>query len=311
MRIATQGLLISLLSLSLVGISVSAPETQATEKGEGMSLENVKRFSQAMGHIKQYYVRNIEDEALFDDAIRGMLVGLDPHSSYLDKRAFESMKQTTQGEFSGIGIEVTMEEGLIKVITPLDDTPASVAGIKAGDKIVRIDNTMVKGLSLRDAVGKMRGKRGSKVKLLVVRKGETQPLQFNIERNTVKLQSVKSTLLENEFGYVRVSHFQKFTARDLRTAIKELLAKSDGQLHGLILDLRNNPGGLLSAAVKISDTFIDNDQKGEEELIVYTKGRIPGSEYTAFATPGDILKNAPIVVPVSYTHLTLPTIYSV
>ena len=284
----------SLLALTTtLGSSLAMAEEKEAKQ---LPIEDVQRFSTAISQIKSYYVKPTNDKDLFEDAIRGMLVGLDPHSTYLDEEDFKELRATTKGEFSGLGIEVTMEDGLIKVISPIDDTPAALAGIKSGDLIVKLDETPVKGMTLRDAVNKMRGKRGSAIKLLIVRKGETKPLVITVVRDTVQVQSVKSRMYDDKYGYIRISHFQAPTAKDLEKAVSKLMKQASGHLEGLILDMRNNPGGLLDSAIKVSDAFIHNDSKGKEEMIVYTKGRLPGSEFTAMATPGDILKNAPIVV---------------
>jgi len=261
-----------------------------------LPLKDVQRFTTAISQIKNFYVEDVEDEDLFEDAIRGMLEGLDPHSSYLDEDEFADLRATTSGKFGGLGIEVTMEDGYVRVISPIDDTPAHKAGVKAGDLIARIDDTPVKGLTLRDAVKLMRGKKGEKIEITILREGETKPLDFTIIRDIITIQSVKSHMLDENFGYVRISHFQSPTASDFSKAVRRLNKKSKQKLQGIVLDLRNNPGGLLDSAIAISDALIHNDQKGEEELIVYTKGRLPGSEFIAKASPGDILKNIPIVV---------------
>jgi len=281
-------------------LMLSGPISHAAselEKEAHLPIEDVQRFTTAISQIKNYYVEPVDDKALFENAIRGMLEGLDPHSAYLDEQDFKDLRATTKGEFSGLGIEVTMEDGYIKVISPIDDTPAYKVGVKAGDMIIRLDDKPVKGMTLRDAVNHMRGKRGSEIKILVVRKGEKKPLNFTIVRDIIQVKSIKSRLLEEQYGYIRVSHFQAPTAADMTSAIKKLKKQAKNKkLNGLILDLRNNPGGLLDSAIQISDAFIHNDQKGDEEMIVYTKGRLPGSEFTAYATPGDILKDLPIVV---------------
>jgi carboxyl-terminal processing protease len=225
-----------------------------------------------------------------------MLSGLDPHSTYLDEDAFNELQASTSGEFGGLGLEVTIEDGVVKVITPLVDTPAFKAGIKSSDYIIKIGSKSVQGLSLMDAVNMMRGKEGSTIKLTVLRKGEQKPLTFSLVREKILIKSVKSNLLDTDYGYVRLTQFQATTAHDMENAIKRLQQQAHGQLKGLILDLRNNPGGLLDSAIQVSDAFINSNKKDKEELIVYTQGRLPGSHFTAIANPGDILNNAPMVV---------------
>jgi len=241
-------------------------------------------------------VEEVSDESLFDDAIRGMLTGLDPHSNYLDAEDYKDLKTATSGEFTGLGIEVTMQNGLIKVISPIDGTPAEKAGVKAGDLIVRLNESPVKGMSLREAVNNMRGKKGSSIVLTIAREGEREPVEIKIVRDTIHIKSVKSRLFKHDIAYVRISHFQSPTPKDFLKEIRKLQKKTNGKLSGLIIDLRNNPGGLLDAAIQVSDAFIHNDKRGDDELIVYTKGRLPGSEFRASANPGDILNGKPIVV---------------
>lgn len=282
-------------SLSLVSSPIIA---NTNDKDSPVPLDDVKRFSTAISQIKSYYVKPVDNKELFDGAIKGMLQDLDPHSAFLDETDFKDLQTSTRGQFGGLGIEVTMEDGVIKVVTPLDDTPAYKAGIKAGDYIVRLDDKPVKGLTLKDAVAKMRGLKGSTINLTVLRKNaKKNPLKFTLVRDEIRIKSVKSKLYDNQYGYVRISHFQALTAKDMLKAINNLKKNSkEGQLQGLVLDLRNNPGGLLDSAIDVSDAFIHNDKKGKEEIIVYTEGRLPGSKFTAFANPGDILNNAPIVV---------------
>ena len=270
-------------------------ETQSTNNR--VPMEDVQRFSNALHQIKRYYVKPIDDKELFDNAIRGMLNGLDPHSSYLDEKEFKELQTATSGEFGGLGLEVTMEEGVIKVITPLLDTPAFKAGIKSGDYIIKIDAKAVQGLSLEDAVASMRGKQGTPVQLTILRKGTNKPLSFKVIREKIIIQSVTSELLDHAYAYIRLSQFQATTSHDMEQAIKTLKQKAGtNKLQGMILDLRNNPGGLLDSAIQISDDFIDNNQKNKEEIIVYTQGRLPGADFTAIANPGDIIDNAPMVV---------------
>ena len=206
------------------------------------------------------------------------------------------MQTDTNGEFGGLGLEVTMEDGIIKVVTPLADTPAFKAGIKSGDYIIKLGNTSVQGLDLKDAVTKMRGKPGSTVVLTILRKGAKKPLQFTLVREKIQVKSVKSELLDKKYAYIRLAQFQAMTDKDMEQAITQLKQQSGGHLKGLVLDLRNNPGGLLDSAIQVSDAFLGSDKNGKQEMIVYTQGRLPGSKFTALAKPGDILNNAPMVV---------------
>ena len=287
------------LLAGLLAIGITAPAigfAKEEQKTDRIPMEDVQRFSNALSQIKKYYVKPTDDKELFDDAIRGMLNGLDPHSAYLDEDAFNELHSSTSGEFGGLGLEVTMEEGVVKVVTPLVDTPAYRAGIKAGDYIIKLGSKSVQGMSLRDAVKEMRGKTGSAIDLVILRKGESKPLNISVVREKIVIKSVKHKLLDNQYGYIRLTQFQATTGPDLDKAIKQLKQESGGQLKGLILDLRNNPGGLLDAAIQVSDAFINNDKIGPEEMIVYTQGRLPGTRFTALANPGDILNKAPIVV---------------
>jgi carboxyl-terminal processing protease len=270
-----------------------APETTANEQ---ISVEEIQRFSNALNLIKRYYVTPTSDKVLFDNAIRGMLTGLDPHSTYLDEKDFKELQVTTNGEFGGLGIEVTMEHGAVKVITALVDTPAFKAGIKPGDYIIKLDDKAVQGLELKDAVNLMRGKPGSPISLTVVRMGAQKPMTINLVRQVIEVKSVKSELLDNQYGYVRLTQFQASTDTDMEKAITALKQKANGNLKGLVLDLRNNPGGLLDSAIQISGSFLGKGSKDHPEVIVYTKGRLPGSEFTAISQSDDILNRAPMVV---------------
>lgn len=276
-----------------VANSTAANSNSTTKK---IPLEDVQRFSNAIGEIKKYYVKPIDDKELFDNAIRGMLAGLDPHSTYLNEEEFKELQTSTSGEFGGLGIEVTMEEGVVKVVTPLVDTPAFKAGIKSGDYIIKLGKKSVQGMSLKDAVAQMRGKPGSTIDITVLRKGESKPLNFSLVREVIQIKSVKSKMLSDGYGYVRITQFQAMTGKDMIQAIEQLKQQSKGKLKGMVLDLRNNPGGLLDSAIQVSDTFLGKDKSGKPELIVYTEGRLPGSKFTAYAHDNDILQNAPIVV---------------
>lgn len=278
--------------LALIPFSASfAKETPAEEKG--LPLKELRIFADVFGRIQQDYVEPVTDRELLDHAIRGMLEGLDPHSSFLDEEHFKELQEGTSGEFGGLGIEVGLEDGFIKVIAPIDDTPAQKAGIKAGDLIIRLEGKPAKGMSLGDAVKIMRGKPGTTIKLAVQRSGERKPLEFEITRAVIKQASVKSRMLAPGFGYVRLAQFQAPTAEDMLRAIGKLQKQYGEPLKGLVLDLRNNPGGVLQGAVAVSDAFL------EKGLIVYTQGRGKSAELKFNARPGDVLDGAPLVVLVN------------
>lgn len=273
--------------------SDARPLPAAESQPIDLPLEELRLLAEAFGRIKATYVETVEDEKLLEDAIRGMLGGLDPHSAYLDAEDFEQLREGTSGEFGGLGIEVGMEDGLIKVVAPIDDTPAARAGIRTGDLIVRIDGQPVKGLSLSEAVELMRGEPGSIIKLSIVREGEGSPLNFELKRAVIQVASVKQRMLAPGFGYLRISNFQSNTEQDLREAIAALRTENAGPLKGAVLDLRNNPGGVLDAAVGVSDIFLP---KGR---VVYTEGRLPDSKLEFSAEPDDLLEGAPLVVLVN------------
>ena len=258
-----------------------------------LPLEQLKQFSEVYSRIKQDYVEEVDDKKLITDAISGMLSGLDPHSAYLDEEAYTELRVGTSGEFGGLGIEVGMENGFIKVISPIDDTPAEKAGIKAGDLIIRLNDKSVKGISLNDAVKIMRGKPGEPIDLLIVREGKDAPFNIKIVRAIIKVKSVKYKMLEPDFGYLRISSFQSRTPTAVQEAIKKLQKENKGKLKGMILDLRNNPGGVLSGAVGVSDTFLN------EGKIVYTDGRVSDATMRYDATTGDLLNGEPLVVLVT------------
>ncbi len=286
---------ILLLSLGLIlGVSLTIGRTVFADRDAvaigPLPLKELRTFTDVFANIKANYVEPVEDKELLENAIRGMLAGLDPHSAYLDEEAYKELQVGTTGEFGGLGIEVGMEDGFVKVIAPIDDTPAQRAGIAAGDLIIRLDDTPVKGLTLREAVEIMRGEPGTDITLTIVREGVDAPFKVTITRAVIKVTSVKHRLLAPGFGYLRITQFQSNSADNLLDAIAELKKESEGDLEGLVLDLRNNPGGVLSAAVDVADAFID------QGLIVYTEGRAPDSEVRFKATPGDVLDGAPIVV---------------
>ena len=276
-----------------VGVAVLAEREQAKEARAPLPLDELRTFTEVFSRIKSDYVEPVEDKKLLGDAVQGMLAGLDPHSSYLDAESFKDVRVETEGQFGGLGIEVTMENGFVKVVAPIDDTPAARADIRTGDLIIRLDDKAVKGMTLNEAVRLMRGKVGTDITLTVAREGTTKPFKVTLKRAVIKIQSVKNKLLEPGYGYVRITQFQAGTERYLNDAVKKLNAENKGALRGLVLDLRNNPGGVLNAAVAVSDAFLN---KG---LIVYTEGRVADSRLKFSATPGDILNGAPIVVLVN------------
>jgi carboxyl-terminal processing protease len=276
-----------------IGTSVLAERETVNYAANTLPLDDLRTFSEVFGKVKEDYVEDVEDKKLLEGAIRGMLSGLDPHSAYLNPEEFKELQVGTTGQFGGLGIEVSMEDGFVKVVAPIDDTPAQRAGMKAGDLIIRLDDTPVKGMSLNDAVKLMRGKPGTDIVLTVVRKGEDGPLTIKITRDIIKVKSVKSRSLEKGFGYLRITSFQTKTGEQMRKAVSQLKKENGGELNGVVLDLRNNPGGVLGAAVAVSDAFL---RKG---LIVYTEGRADDAELKYSATPDDILNGAPIVVLVN------------
>lgn len=250
-----------------------------------LPIDDLRAFAEVFGKIKSDYVEPVEDKKLISEAISGMLTGLDPHSTYMDVDAFKDMQASTQGEFGGLGIEVGMEDGLVKVVSPIEDTPAQKAGIKSGDLIFKLDETLVKGMSLNDAVKRMRGKPDTSIVLTVLRKNESQPLKFTLTRAIIKNKSVKFKMTEPGYAYVRITQFQEHTGEDLAKAIQSMHDENKGPFKGFVLDLRNDPGGLLNAAVGVSAAFLPKD-----ELVVYTEGRAPDSKMQLTANPENYVR---------------------
>lgn len=269
----------------------------STDKKDTIDENDINRFTNAIAEIKDYYVKPIDDKKLLEDAIRGMVAGLDPHSEYLDADSYKTLLMTTSGEFGGLGIEVTGEFGVLKVISPIDDTPAAKAGIKPGDYIVAINTKLVNEMTLREAVDLMRGAKGSQVTLTILRKGNKEPINFKLTRDIIHIASVKGSMPSPGYGYIKISQFQQPTTELMIDAIDKLKKQNGGNLKGLVLDLRNDPGGLLETAVQVTDVFLDSKKLGKfKKVIVYTEGRLPNAQYTAKASGGDILNGAPIVV---------------
>ncbi len=279
---------IGLITISAVmGVMLSLTYSAIAEKDikPTLPLEELRSFAEVFGKVKSDYVEPVEDKKLLNEAISGMLSGLDPHSSFLDVDAFKDLQAGTQGEFGGLGIEVGMEDGFVKVVSPIEDTPAYKAGLKPGDLIMKLDDTLVKGMTLNDAVKRMRGKPDTPITLTVLRKGEVKPLVFTLVRAVIKTQSVKYKLTESGYPYIRITQFQEHTGEDLAKAIKALREQNKEPFKGLILDLRNNPGGLLNAAVGVTAAFIHKDK-----LVVYTEGRTADAKMQLTANPENYVK---------------------
>jgi carboxyl-terminal processing protease len=267
---------------AVLGLMLSLNYSALAEKATApqLPLDDLRAFAEVFGKIKNDYVDSVEDKKLISEAINGMLTGLDPHSSYLDADAFKDLQAGTQGEFGGLGIEVGMEDGFVKVVSPIEDTPAHRAGIKSGDLIIKLDETQVKGMTLNDAVKRMRGKPDTAIVLTVLRKGVAKPIEIKVVRAIIKTKSVKPKLIEPGYAFVRVTQFQEHTGEDLAKALKALSEENKGPLKGLVLDMRNNPGGLLNGAVGVSAAFLP---KGD--LVVYTEGRAEDAKMRLTANP--------------------------
>jgi carboxyl-terminal processing protease len=255
--------------------------------------QDARLLAEVLEHVRKEYVERISDQELIEAAIRGLIADLDPHSAYLDPEQFDEIRISTTGEYSGVGIEVALENGVVKVINPIEDTPAFRAGVLAGDRILAVDDVPVDAENLNDTIDRMRGRIGTPVKITIARGPDPKPMEFTLSRASVQVHSVTQEMLEPGFGYVKISHFSETTTPDLETAIAKLEKASGGALRGLVLDLRNNPGGVLEAAVGVSDVFLDGG------LIVTANGRAADAQFAMDAKPGDDLDGAPLIVLVN------------
>ena len=287
---------LALSATLLISFSLSAQEL-ATDSGnaeksqpEGqLPLRELRVFTQVFEQIRRGYVEEVKDTELFDNAIAGLLLELDPHSAYLNESDYDELKESATGEYGGLGMVVGSERCMIKIISPIDDTPAAKAGIKAGDLIVEVDGAPVRGMALQKAIDKLRGEKGTSIDLTVLRDDQEVPIEFTIIRDIIQVSSVRSRILEPGYGYVRISQFQTSSGDDFKKELLEL-KQQEIELKGVIIDLRNNPGGLVPASVEISDAVLDGG------TVVYTEGRLPSSNSTYQATSGDLLAGIPIVV---------------
>lgn len=282
-----------ILSCSTAALAADAPKPAAPAPAPpakpAVSMEDIRLFTAVFGIVKQAYVEPVDDKVLMQSAVRGLLAGLDPHSEYLDQRAMDQLSEDTSGAYDGLGLEVLSAEGALRVIAPIDDTPAERAGIKPGDLITRIDDKTITSDNANEAVNLLRGKSGSSVMLSVLHEGASVPIDLKLTRETIKVASVRVRALDPGYVYIRIAQFQEDTGAELKSKLTKFKAKRE-PLRGAVLDLRSNPGGLLTSAVEISDDFLD------QGTIVSTRGRLKQTDLTFSATPGDLLDGAPLVV---------------
>jgi len=279
------------LTLSVSQPRIMFPGVSAKAAGAADTYRQLNLFGDVFERVRADYVEKPDDAKLIESAINGMLSGLDPHSSYMDGKSFRDMQIQTRGEFGGLGIEVTMEDGLIKVVSPIDDTPAAKAGVMANDIITKLDEEQVQGLTLNQAVDKMRGPVNTKIKLTIMRKGQDKPIEVTIMRDVIRVRSVRSRLEGDDVGYIRITQFNEQSTDGLKKALTDIAAQGNAdKIKGYVIDLRNNPGGLLDQAISISDAFLE---KGE---IVSTRGRNAEETQRFNARAGDLTKGKPIIV---------------
>lgn len=290
-------LLFSLLLSTIVSVTYSSTLMANTDDisdpvsiDDQLPLQDIHTFVEVFHQIRNNYVNEVSDQELLEFAINGMLQGLDPHSMYLNRNAYSDLQESTRGEFAGIGLEVSMEDGFVKVISPIDDTPAAKAGVEAGDLIIKLNDQAIKGLTLTESIDLMRGPKDSKVSMIILRKGREKPFEIKLKRAIIRIKSVKTELLDDNLAYLRIAQFQTDTGKDALTQLKKLEQKNKAPLNGLIIDMRNNPGGVLTAAIEIGNLFLS------QGLITYTEGRAPGSQEKFAASEDQIFKDKPIIV---------------
>lgn len=280
-----------LIALVTVIVSLVSVTAYRSATAAGTDYESIELFTDVLAIVKKSYVEEVDTKKLIYGAINGMLSALDPHSSFMPPDTYKELKLDTKGEFGGLGIEISIKDGILTVISPIEDTPAYRAGLKSGDQILKIDDKFTKDMTIMDAVKRMRGSKGTKVTLTIMREGFDKPKEFPLTRDIIQVKSVKFKMLDDGYGYVRIAQFQEKTSDDLQKALAGLNESSKGKLRGLVLDLRNDPGGLLDQAVKVSETFLD-----EGKLIVYTEGREKDAQMKFSSRKGDKQPNYPVVV---------------
>jgi carboxyl-terminal processing protease len=277
-----------ILAAVAASVALAASAAAAIEEPGELPLEELRTFADVYNQIRIGYVEEIDDSTLLEYAIQGMLMGLDPHSVYLTKDAFQNLQDTTTGEFTGLGLEVGMEDGYVNIISPIDGSPAAEAGLQSGDVILKLDKVPVKGMSLNKAIDKMRGAKGTEIELTIGRPGESQPFEVILVRDVIKVASVRQRWLEPGYGYLRIAQFQHSTGQDVIKSLEKLMAEQE--LKGLVLDLRNNPGGILGASVDVAGMFLNGG------TVVYTEGRLANSDMNYVAEQHDISDGTPLVV---------------
>jgi carboxyl-terminal processing protease len=280
------------IGLSL-GLSHGVLADKPAALGADLPWQDARTLATVLERVKHDYVNPVDDHQLLQAAIRGMVASLDPYSAYLDGDEYDEVKISSSGRYSGVGIDLSIEDEQVVVIAPFEGSPAALAGIRSGDIIVTIDGVPVNTSTLADTIGRMRGAEGTSVKIGIMREGSSEPIVFTLKRSRVELRSVRAEMLESGYGYVRISQFSETTGDDVNAAMKDLRKHNGAPLKGLVLDMRDNPGGVLEAAVSVADTFLDSG------VIVTAKGRTPDSKFEMDATPGDALNGAPIVVLVN------------